>query len=114
MSRPPVPVDTRRKPIAGFATQAEACLALTEEGLSPEAIGEKIGRDANHVRAAMRRLKAPPRARTFALPLRLASALEPAADARGVTPVELAVELIELIVRDQVVDALLGEPGDPT
>lgn len=101
----------RTAPILGYPTQALACAALQDQGHSPEEIGRAIGRDANHVRASLRRLRAPPKPRTFALPRQLAFGLADAAEARGMTVAELTAELLDIVIRDDLVDVLLGEPG---
>lgn len=112
MARRVAPIDTRRKPVAGYPSQAAACAALAERGLSPDEIGRKIGRDAYHVRAILRRMSHGARPRSFVLPARFALALANEARARGTDAVELATELLDAIVRDELFDALLGEPGN--
>lgn len=111
MPRPAVPSDRRRKPVAGFPSQAAACAALAKRGLSPEEIGRKIGRDTYHVRAQLRRLSEGVKARSFVLPVRLARALEGAAAAREISEAELATRLLDVVINDDLFDALLGEPG---
>lgn len=110
MSRSPVTIDQRRKPVAGFPSVVAACVALADAEQPPEVIAEIIGRDANYVRATLRHVRVPPRPRSYALPRPVAVALEEPAKARGLTPRELAVQLLDVIVRDDLFDALLGEP----
>lgn len=111
MSRAAVQTDKRLKPVAGFPTQVAACAALADSGLEPEQIAARIGRDANHVRAVLRRLQVGEHVRTLALPATVLPGLREPAAARGITVAELAVELLDVIVRDDLFDALLGEPG---
>lgn len=114
MPKAAVSIDTRRKPAAGFASQAAACAVLSESGLSPHEIAQKIERHPNHVRAILRRLSLGERPRSFNLPTRVAGSLAPAAAARGLSPLQLATQLLEQIVRDDLFEALLGEPeGQP-
>jgi len=101
----------RSCPILGYPTQGDACAALLDSGHSVEEIARKIGRSPTHVRAAVRRLRIAAKPRTFVLPLNLLRRLEPAAAARGIGPIELATQLFEVIVNEDVVDALIGEPG---
>lgn len=104
--------DARRRPCLGYRSQAQACAALADAGHSPEEIAGKIGRDANHVRATLRRVRVPAKARTFTLPLSLLRGLEGPAAERGITSSELAARLIEAIVVDDLFEALLGELED--
>ncbi|MBN9504955.1 MAG: hypothetical protein J0I69_02920 [Altererythrobacter sp.] len=110
MPRPAAKIDRRRQPVAGYPSQGAACLALAQQGLSDAEIGQQIGRDAYHVRATLRRLQLGERPRTLALPARLIGGLQDAAAARGLEPHELATALIDLIIRDDLFEALLGEP----
>jgi hypothetical protein len=96
--RRPAAVDQRRTPVAGFPSQAAACVALADAGQSPKDIAATIGRDINHVRAALRRVRVPAGARTFLLPLQLGHALRAPAAARGVAVAELAEQLLDVII----------------
>ena len=112
MPRAAVPSDGRRKPVAGYPSQAAACAALAERGLAPEEIGRRIGRDAYHVRATLRRLSHGEKPRSLTLPARFARELADEARSRSIAPSELAAHLLDTIVRDDLFEALLGEPGE--
>jgi len=105
--------DARRLSVLGYRSQVDACVALADAGLTPAEIGVRIGRDAGHVRAALRGRKAVPKPRTFTLPRHIIECLGSAAAARGIEPVELARQLLDTIVEDDLFDALLGEAVAP-
>lgn len=107
-SRAPAKIDTRRQPVLGYPSQLAACLALRDAGDTFEEIGAKIGRDSTHVRAALRGA-AVKRPRTFTVPMRLLDCFENEARARGIGRVELAQQVLELIAREDLFEALLGE-----
>jgi len=102
--------DARLLPVLGFKSQVAACVALADAGNTPEEIAAKIGRDANHVRAALRGRKPAAKPKTFTLPLTVVACLDNEAAARGIDRTELALRLFEMIVGDDLFDALLGEP----
>lgn len=111
MSRAAVAVDRRRRPVAGYPSQTAACVALQAEGCDPDEIGRRIGRDPYHVRATLRRIEHGEKPRVLALPNRVVPGLAGEAAARGGTPAELALQLLERVIEDDLFEPLLGEPS---
>jgi hypothetical protein len=102
----------RTLPTLGYPTLADAAEALRAEGFDLDAIAEKVGRSAVQVRASLCSRDFAKSPRTFVLPMEVFRGLSPAARSRGIDVPELVERLFTEIVKEDVVDALLGEPGD--
>jgi hypothetical protein len=109
------------KPCLGFSSRTEAVFALREQGLSTEAIARKIGITANQVisleSSAKRCERRADRSAALMdaallLPPRLIYALAPHADRRGVKPAMLAFTIIETVIAESMVDAVLDDLGE--
>jgi hypothetical protein len=99
-------------PILGYPTLAYACAALRAEGLHYRAIAARVGRTEGQVRASLCSLDHAKKPRTLVLPVEMVAALSAPAAARGIDVPELALQLLDTIARDEVTDALLGEPSE--
>jgi hypothetical protein len=99
----------RSLPVLGYPSVTAACKALAAEGLSPVEIGDRVGRDAIAVRNLLCAAKRGLVDRRLLLPLKMARALAEEAKMRGVTVAELVEQLLEVVVRDGLYEALLGE-----
>lgn len=102
----------KRVPVLGYKTLAHACAALRCEGLNNAEIGQRVGRTEAQVRACLCSLDHAERPRRVVLPMPLVRAFAEPAAARGLTAPELALRMLEIIHRDDLIDALLGEPGE--
>ena len=109
------------KPCLGFPSRTAAVLALRKEGVSTETIAARVGITANQVLAlessAGRHEKRPaPNVvttdSTLLLPRRLLQALTPHANRRGTTPAMLAFAIIETVIADGMVDAVLDDQDE--
>jgi hypothetical protein len=107
------------KPCLGYRSRTEAVLALRKAGYSTAAIAEKIGIEVNAVSAlessGMRHhdrctpVKIPAARNALLLPQKLINALAPHAELRGLRPTELAFCILETVVNDGMVNAVLDD-----
>lgn len=102
----------RMAPVLGYPTLAYACAALRAQGLENRDIAKRVGRTEGQVRASLCSLDHAARPRRALLPMTLVRGFAKEAEARGLTVPELALQLLDVIHRDGLVDALLGEPGE--
>ena len=100
-------------PCLGYASRTDAAMALKARGLTSRQIANAIGINVTNVEAliASRRRseklekhKPPP-----SLPAHMARALTPYAESRGITPPELAARILETVIADQLIDAVLDD-----
>jgi hypothetical protein len=96
-------------PTLGYPSITAACQALAASGLKPREIGERVGREANFVTGVLASGKDRLADRKLLLPMKMARALAEEGRARGISAAELVDQLLEVIVRDDLFEALLGE-----
>jgi hypothetical protein len=99
-------------PVLGYPTLVDAAEALLAEGKSVEQIAALVDRAPVQVRASLSSRAHARTPRTVVLPMDLYRTLSEAAQARGLEAPELVLQLLHVIARDDVFDALLGEPGE--
>jgi transcriptional regulator len=105
------------KSTLGYPSRTDAVLALRRQGLSTAAIAAKIGIRNSAVTAlehsAGRAIRAPrpveDLCRTVLFPIDVIDALGPHAARRGVHPNALARRIVEQVVDDGIVDAVLDD-----
>jgi hypothetical protein len=109
------------KPCLGFPSRTAAVLALRKQGEPTEIIAARVGITANQVLAlessAGRYDKRPAQNavatdRALLLPPWLLQALTPHATRRGATPAMLAFAIIETVIADDMVDAVLDDQDE--
>ncbi len=107
----------RRAPVLGYPSRSAACVLLRAEGLSNIEIlarfaeaGEAITSQQISTLVHDQRLRGSSRR----LPEIVIARLAPSAQARGVSAVELAEELLAVIARDDMVDAVLDDQTAPS
>jgi hypothetical protein len=109
------------KPCLGFPSRTAAVLALRKRGVSTETIAARVGITANQVLAleasAGRYEKRPAQNvvatdRALLLPPWLLQALTPHANRRGTTSTMLAFAIIETVIADDMVDAVLDDQDE--
>lgn len=103
------------KPTLGYQTRTDAVVALRLQGLTKSEIAKKIGIKLTAVsaleRSAAKRSLRPPEqvGRTIVLPVDVLEELQPHALRRNLTVDALAQLIIETIVDDAMVDAILDD-----
>jgi hypothetical protein len=105
------------KPSLGYPTRTDAVLALRRRGLTTREIGTSLGIDPKTVTAlehsAGRAVRKPRPAeelcRTVLFPVEILAALGPHAARRGMHPNQLARLIVEQVVDDRLVDAVLDD-----
>jgi transposase len=111
------------KPCLGYRSRTEAVLALRKAGWSTAAIAERLGVSIKSIyslesssrRHQDRGTPARPPATTrnaLLLPQKLINALAPHAERRGLRPTELAFFILETVVDDGMINAVLDDLGD--
>lgn len=106
----------RAKPTLGFASRTDAVIGLRRQGLTTRAIAEKIGIRESTVSALEHsaRKGRPGRpseehGRTVLFPIDVLNSLSPHAARRNIHVNSLVRRLIECIVDDNIVDAVMGD-----
>jgi hypothetical protein len=106
------PVTTGRIATLGYSSRAEAALALRQQGFSTDCIAALL-RIAPKAVIALEQSAGPLRARTddsaMQLPAALLELLGPHAARRGIATDELARQIVETVVRERMVDAVLDD-----
>jgi hypothetical protein len=106
------------KPCLGFPNRTAAVLALRKRGVPTEIIAARVGITANQVLAlesSAGRYEKRPAPKVVAtdsallLPPQLLQALTPHASRRGTKPAMLAFSIIETVIADDMVDAVLDD-----
>ncbi len=104
------------KPTLGYPTRTAAVVALRASGMSLQAVAARIGIPVTTVSAlecSARRHSAarqsPDTSRTVHFPLALLQRLAPAARKRGMTRETLAWIIVERVVEDDLVEAVLDD-----
>jgi hypothetical protein len=106
------------KPCLGYPSRTAAVLALRDQGLTQAAIAAKIGIAPGTVSAlecSARRWRGFQRTcrmdvcRTMHLPLGILQRLAPAARTRGLTRERLATLIVETVVEEGLIDAVLDD-----
>ncbi|RTL99758.1 hypothetical protein EJV44_04565 [Ancylobacter aquaticus] len=106
------------KPTLGYASRTKAVLALRALRMSTRQIADAIGIDiktvsaleASAVRTTKERTRRE-RGRAILLPLDVFEALGPAATRRNIAPASLARLIIETVVDENMIDAVLDDDG---
>ncbi len=109
-----------RKQTLGYASRTDAVLALRSQRLSTRQIAARIGIPENTVTAlehSAGRARRQPRpvedlCRTVLFPIDVLDALGPHAARRNMHPNRLARLLVETIVDEKIVDAVLDDADD--
>ena len=109
------------KPSLGYATRTDAVLALRKQRVSTAEIARRLGIEPKTVTAleysAGRRQRAPrpceEMGRTVVFPVDILAALSPHAAKRGVHVNTLARRIVETVVDEKMVDAVLDDGGQP-
>lgn len=104
------------KPVMGYPSQTAAIRALKAEGKPSDEIAALLGMKPKNVTSAAN-TATKHRAMSFAydkpqqvyLGVQTIAALKPHADARGIKPTKLVQMLIDAVVRDDMVDAVLDD-----
>lgn len=97
-------------PTAGYPSRTAAMLALADEGLSEAEIALRLGVAPHRVRYVISGAYARQRdRRAFALPAPTYGLYRRAAERRGLTAPELIQEILEVVARDGMVDAILDD-----
>lgn len=106
------------QPVLGYRSKAAAIRALKAEGLSSAQIGERLGMTGTQVSnmaySAMRAISAERPAETgkrqrVYLSLPTINGLVPHAEKRGIAVTTLVQRLVETILHDDMVDAVLDD-----
>jgi hypothetical protein len=109
------------RPCLGYSSSTAAVLAPRKQGESTETIAARVGITANKMLAlessAGRYKKRPDPIvvatdRALLLPLRLLQALAPHAYRRGTKPTMLAFAIIETVIADDMVNAVLYDQDE--
>lgn len=106
-----------RKPALGYPSRTDAILALGSRGLGDAEIAERIGMTLSSVRsarstgrrAAIRCGQTTPDGRAVALPIETLRDLRPHAERRGLHVTALVRQLLDLVIADGLVDAVLDD-----
>jgi hypothetical protein len=108
------------KPTLGYPSRTAAVQAMQRQGIADRKIAERIGINtstvaalANSGRRADKRQRRPAEehGRTVLFPVDILDALRPAAAARGITVNTLARRLVEAVIDDDLIDAVLDDGG---
>lgn len=97
------------KPVLGYPSRTAAIEAFLLEGLSAQQIAGEIGGSVNSVQKLIWQIDRRTSDRQMTLSRPMIEALRTEAALRRCEPSELATRLLEVIVRDELFDALLGE-----
>ncbi len=97
------------KPCKGFPSQAAAVLDLLGKGASAAEIVAETGLSGIAVNRAMARADIRPVHTRLAVRLETYQGLEQVAQARGSHPVRLITRLLDVIVQDKLLDAILDD-----
>lgn len=110
------------KPTLGFPSRTDAVIALRAQGLSSREISEQIGISTATITALehsagrserRKRRPAEEHGRTVLFPTDVLNALAPHAARRGMHINALARLIVETVVDDEMVDAVLDDADDP-
>lgn len=105
------------KPALGYASRTEAVMALRSQRLSTAIIAQRLGIDQKTVTAlehSAGRSKRKPRpaeelGRTVLFPIDVLDALSPHAARRGMHVNQLARRIVEQVIDDDIVDAVMDD-----
>jgi len=104
------------KPVMGYPSRTAAIRALEAEGMKRGEIARLLGMKSKDVSSsACTAKKHRPKSFAFNKPqqvylgIHTVAALKPHADARGILPTKLVQMLIDTVVRDDMVDAVLDD-----
>lgn len=100
------------KATLGYPSRTAAIEALLAQGLPIDDIVDQVGGTANSVHCLIATARNRVTDRKVILPRETIVALAAPAAARGITPAELVLQLLDVLIRDDVFDILLGEPGE--
>lgn len=105
-----------RKPTLGYASRTDAVVALRAQHLSTAEIGARIGIEQKTVVAlelsASRSQRRSQSCRTVLVPVDVLALLSPHAARRGINANQLIRRLIEAIIDDDMVDAVLDDADE--
>jgi len=109
------------KATLGFGTRTEAVLSLRAQNLNTQEIGDRIGispstvtaLEVSALRSAARKALPPvEQGRAILIPQDVLSSMRRAAFKRGMSPNELARIIVETVVDDGLIDAVLDDAED--
>jgi hypothetical protein len=109
------------KPTLGYPSRTAAVVAMRNEGATTGEIATAIGisralvAGLEHSAGRAKGLRRDPQelCRTVLFPLDVLAALRPAAAARGIHPNHLARLIVETVVDESMIDAVLDDRGEP-
>jgi len=109
-----------RKPTLGYASRTDAVLALRAQRFSTEAIAARLGIETKTVSALEHSAGRPKRAprpieelcRTVLFPIDVLDSLGPHAAKRNIHPNHLARLIVETVVDEKMIDAVLDDGED--
>ena len=108
-----------RKPTLGYGSRVEAVNALRRQGLTTREIADRIGIPPKTVSAlelgsGRPRRERPSEAlgRTVLFPVDVLDALGPHAARRNITANTLARRIVEMVVDENMIDAVLDDAGE--
>lgn len=106
------------KPTAGFATRTEAVLAARALGRTTRQIADDLGIEPKTISAleisalkTAKRMRDPGATdgRAVLLPIDVLNQMRRASFSRGMSPTELAVRIVSVVVRGDLIDAVLDD-----
>lgn len=98
------------RPTLGYPTRTAAVEALVAQGLSRREIADEIGGTENSVQQLIYFAEQRVAGRRVVLPRLLMQQLEEHAASRDTSAAELVCAVLEVVVRDDLFEPLLGEP----
>lgn len=102
----------RGHPVLGYPSKTAAIHAMLGEGLDEQTVADRLGMSKANVQRLKNAREGNITDRKVLLPRDVFSALRLQAEMRGTTALKLANQLLNQVVRDDLFDALLGEPGE--
>lgn len=101
--------------VLGYPSLTAAVLAMYEEGMKPGQIAKRLDRQSSQVSSLISNARGRPRMNfrpdrdMINIPLSGSERLRPYADAREVSISRLAAQVLDVVLRDELVDAILDD-----
>lgn len=105
---------TKAIPTLGYPSRSEAINSLHEQGKTKEEIGELIGIPPWNVQVFIARGRAAtrPNRKQVQLPAEIADSFHRAAWDRGISSTRLIARILEIIAKDNMIEAILDDKND--